>query len=265
MTKKKLILLVLGLVAFGGLSAGMFQSGVVGASGGDDSGYYKVTITNVTNRQIFTPILVVTHKEGVNLFKLGDPASGPLAALAEGGNTVPLTTMLAGMSGVKDVVTAGPLLMPGQSRTIMVKAGKRLSLASMLIPTNDGFVALNGVKVGGKSKTFWVPAYDAGSELNDELCSSIPGPDCGGPGAPGIPGGGEGFVHIHRGIHGVGDLAPSTFDWNNPVARITVVKVDADDETTTTRAKSRRPVARALQGSGPHREAGREPGPPLYS
>ena len=138
MTKKKLILLVLGLVAFGGLSAGMFQSGVVGASGGDDSGYYKVTITNVTNRQIFTPILVVTHKEGVNLFKLGDPVSGPLAALAEGGNTVPLTTMLAGMSGVKDVVTAGPLLMPGQSRTIMVKAGKRLSLASMLIPTNDG-------------------------------------------------------------------------------------------------------------------------------
>ena len=32
--------------------------------------------------------------------------------------------------------------------------------------------------------------------------------------SPGIPGGGEGFVHIHRGIHGVGDLAPSTFDWN---------------------------------------------------
>ena len=230
MTKKKLILFVLGLVAFGGLSAGLFQSGVVGASGGGGGdGDLDVTITNVTNRQIFTPILVVTHDKGVSLFKVGDPASAELAALAEGGDTGPLTALLGGMSGVEDVVTAASPLMPGDSTTITVKAGERLSLVSMLIPTNDAFVALNGVKVG-KSAMFWAPAYDAGSEVNDELCASIPGPDCGGPGggAPGTTGGGEGFVHIHRGIHGSVDLAEAKFDWRNPVAKITVVKVDGD-------------------------------------
>ena len=35
---------------------------------------------------------------------------------------------------------------------------------------------------------------------------------------------------LGRGMTPGDALAPSTFDWNNPVARITVVKVDADDE-----------------------------------
>jgi len=56
----------------------------------------------------------------------------------------------------------------------------------------------------------------------------IPGPnfvECGGPGKGGVAGGGEGFVHIHSGIHGVGDLKPALRDWNNPMALITVRRV----------------------------------------
>jgi len=34
--------------------------------------------------------------------------------------------------------------------------------------------------------------------------------------------GAESFVHIHRGIHGTGDLDASTKDWRNPVARIRI-------------------------------------------
>jgi hypothetical protein len=30
------------------------------------------------------------------------------------------------------------------------------------------------------------------------------------------------FVHIHAGIHGVGDLQEATHDWRNPVARIAI-------------------------------------------
>ena len=48
----------------------------------------------------------------------------------------------------------------------------------MLVPTNDAFVALNGVE-GPKSRgtfTLVSPAYDAGTEDNDELGVSIPGP-----------------------------------------------------------------------------------------
>ncbi|MGH8760210.1 MAG: hypothetical protein ACREVW_11970, partial [Burkholderiales bacterium] len=65
-----------------------------------------------------------------------------------------------------------------------------------------------------------------GSERNDELCASIPGPEfaeCGGPGGGGKPEGDEeGYVHIHAGIHGIGDLPPEVRDWRNPVARIVV-------------------------------------------
>ena len=44
-----------------------------------------------------------------------------------------------------------------------------------------------------------------------------------GPGGGGMPSGGEeGFVHVHSGIHGVGDLDEAARDWRNPVARIVV-------------------------------------------
>ena len=97
----------------------------------------------------------------------------------------------------------------------------------MLIPTNDAFFAVNDAEGpnGPHAITVFSPAYDAGTERNDETCASIPGPnfvECGGPGGGGAPGGGEGYVHIHAGIHGVGDLLPEKRDWRNPVARITI-------------------------------------------
>jgi hypothetical protein len=103
----------------------------------------------------------------------------------------------------------------------------RLSLAAMLIPTNDAFMALNAVALPlpGHSGNHQAVAYDAGSEVNDELCSSIPGPnfaECGGSGGGARAGGGEGFVHVHRGMHGIGDFKPNVRDWRNPVAQVTV-------------------------------------------
>jgi hypothetical protein len=103
-----------------------------------------------------------------------------------------------------------------------------ITVAAMLIPTNDGFFALNGVAgpSGRRSLTLFSPAYDAGSERNDELCASIPGPsftECGGPGGGGmVVGGEEGYVHIHAGIHGIGDLNAAERDWRNPVASISI-------------------------------------------
>ena len=104
---------------------------------------------------------------------------------------------------------------------------KYVTVTSMLIPTNDAFIAVNGVK-GPKSnhgpKVIMSPAYDAGSEPNDELCSNIPGPVCGGDG--GSPAAsGEGYVHIHAGIQGIGDLNSADFDWRNPTAKITIKRM----------------------------------------
>lgn len=209
----------------------MLAGGAVFAENGPR---YAVTITNLTRGQQFTPILVASHREGVSLFTEGEPASPELATLAEEGNTAPLTALLAAMPEVKEVASSGGLLDPGNSVTVTVKTGgafNHISVAAMLIPTNDGFFALNGVAgpEGKQTLTLFSPAYDAGSERNDELCASIPGPffvECGGPGGGEMPSGDEeGYVHIHAGIHGVGDLNAAERDWRNPVAKITIRRI----------------------------------------
>jgi len=222
---KKLVLMV----------AAALLWGAVDAWGGENGPRFEVTVTNLTRGQQFTPILVASHKPGVKLFELGSPASPQLETLAEEGNTKPLKTLLSAMPEVKDVTDSGALLNPGRSVTLTVKTGggfDHVSVAAMLIPTNDGFFALNGVEGpnGDETLTLFSPAYDAGTERNDELCASIPGPffeECGGPGGGAdVIGGAEGYVHIHAGIHGIGDLNASERDWRNPVARITIRRVN---------------------------------------
>jgi hypothetical protein len=198
-------------------------------------GGFEVRVTNLTRGQQFTPILVASHREGVRLFNLGEAASPQLATLAEEGNTAPLAALLTANPAVRDVESSSGLTDPGKSVTLTVDAPgafDHISVASMLIPTNDAFFAVNGVEGprGNKELTLFSPAYDSGSERNDELCASIPGPlfmECNnGPGGGGAPSGGEeGFVHIHAGIHGIGNLMPARRDWRNPVARIVIRRV----------------------------------------
>ncbi len=218
---------ILGRLAAGGAL-------LLGTAGTASATEFEVTVTNLTRGQQFTPILVASHKAGVRLFELGSPASPQLKTLAEEGNVAPMTALLLGSPNVRDVVNSGGLLDPGKSVTQRVSTlggFDHVSVAAMLIPTNDGFFAVNDAEGpnGQESITVFSPAYDAGTERNDETCASIPGPffvECGGPGGGGAPGGGEGYVHIHAGIHGIGDLEPALRDWRNPVARITIRRVN---------------------------------------
>ncbi len=194
-----------------------------------DSSSYQVTITNITNSINFTPILVASHRKDISLFELGSAASADLTAIAEGGDTSALASTLASNPGVIDIQNSGGLLGPGQSVTVTVNAAyyaRRISIASMMLPTNDGFIALDSAKIPRKgSVTYFSPGYDGGTEENDELCINIPGPTCGGiPFSPGVNPGDEGYVHIHRGIQGIGDLTPEK-DWRNPVAKITITRI----------------------------------------
>jgi archaellum component FlaF (FlaF/FlaG flagellin family) len=191
---------------------------------------YHVTITNLTNSIIFTPILVASQRRAVPIYELGSPAGEDLAAIAEAGDIGPLTSTLHGNHRVVDVQNSGGPLLPGKSVTVVVSAAqgaRRISIVAMMLPTNDGFIALDSVRVPRHgSATFFSPGFDAGSEQNDELCTNIPGPVCNGVGpSPGENDGDEGYVHIHRGMHGIGDLAADVYDWRNPVARITVTRV----------------------------------------
>ena len=215
-----------------GLFVVLMMSTMAHADDDSDSGnnMYKVTITNLTQAEKFTPILVASSRKRVKLFDLGEAASPELARLAEGGAVDQLTALLephtVDIANSFELLPPHGLLEPGDSVTVMVsaKGAKYISLASMLIPTNDAFLALNGVRVNGKNNAFMAKAYDAGSETNTEACADIPGPDCGG--APFSPEDeGEGYVYIHSGIHGNGDLASEIFDWNNPVAHVEIVRV----------------------------------------
>ncbi len=192
---------------------------------------YLVSITNMTRAQSFTPILVATHTRAVRLFTAGTAATPELREVAEEGNISPLTNLLRGLPReVQDIASSQGLLTPGVTVDVAVMAGgqfDRVSLVSMLIPTNDGFFGVTGVPLPAANDVTILdaPVYDAGTERNDERCASIPGPffaECGGPGGGARVGGGEGAVTIHNGIHGVGDFKASERDWRNPVARIVI-------------------------------------------
>ncbi|HIC04151.1 MAG TPA: hypothetical protein EYG58_00775 [Nitrospirales bacterium] len=186
---------------------------------------YSVTITNLTKGQRVSAPLVWSHNERVIFFEIGMPASKALQSGAEAGSTGELSDEFLRSPDVEDVVKSGfGLVFPGNSVTLTVKAGgefNRISFVSMLNPTNDGFAAVQGIKIpkNDKKKVVDVPAYDAGSEINDERCDSIPGV-CNGEGRSSEKG--EGFVHLHTGIHGVGDLKPEERDWRNPVVRFSI-------------------------------------------
>ena len=149
---------------------------------------------------------------------------------------------MKGINHVVEVKDTGALLLPGHSVTVEISAAhgaRRITLQSMMLPTNDGFIALNSVKAPKRgSVTYYSPGYDAGTELNDELCANIPGPDCGGSEdvSPEDLLNDEGYVHIHSGIHGSTidsglpyNLTANEFDWKNPVAKITITRVRGND------------------------------------
>lgn len=192
-----------------------------------------VTITNITANQIFSPPLVVSHDKRTALFTLGEPASEELAMLAEDGMTGPLADLLDGATGILDVAAAEGMVFPGESVTVEVDLTPRqslISLAGMLVSSNDAFLAIDsvGVQVRGNRPFRLVTtarAYDAGSEANTESCEHIPGPPCGNPGVR-VPEGSEGFVYVHSGIHGFADLDAATYDWQNPVALVTIERAN---------------------------------------
>ncbi len=191
---------------------------------------YEVTVTNLTRAQQFTPILLFTHRPALRLFTLGQPASDQLRILAEEGNTAPFVTLLTGNPNVTQVISGTDLTNPGASKTFVIEGRlfvDRLSVAAMLIPTNDTFFALNSFDLPefGQDVQQLALAYDSGTEINDELCASIPGPffqECRGSGGGKQVGGGEGYVYVGNGMHGVGDMTEALRDWNNPVAHVRI-------------------------------------------
>ena len=186
----------------------------------------EVTITNITKGQIITPPVIISHNNHFSLITLGEPASPGVVELAEDGVTTQLISEISTNPAVFYYTESTVPLLPGESVTLTVNVQHRyrqISAIGMLAVTNDAFFAVRGVGVKKKGEqTVHASAYDAGSENNSESCDYIPG--CGSPFVRDTDEA-EGFVHVHSGIHGIGDLAPETLDWHNPVAEITIKRV----------------------------------------
>ena len=229
---------MIGLLAAGSLSSSL-------AIASDNN--VTVEITNLSNALYYTPLLVSAHDRRTHIFQPGTAASASLQAMAEGGDISGLITDLDA-SGANSVANpAAGLLAPGETATATVKMSKGnryLSIAAMLLPTNDGFVGLDALKIPKNrgSHTVYLNGYDAGTEANDEIVNG--GGEPGTPGIPADPGGNSGAgaagvtgadyntkVHVHRGIVGgdYSDLDSAVHRWMNPVAKVVITVVDDDD------------------------------------
>ena len=235
-----------GLIA---VAAGAAVLAVAPVAEANRAGNFEVTFTDLTSGQPLTPAVAATHRGKNELFRVGVPASFGLKEIAENGNNAPMLTRLGADDDVSDVVEApgGPLVpagspgdaMFGQSTTFSIDAerGARfLSLAAMLICTNDGFTGVNSLKLPsriGDSVSVETLGYDAGSELNTEdfadivpPCQGLIGVSSGEPGTgssnPALAEGG--VIAHHEGILGGADLVPDVHGWDTsaPVSRITV-------------------------------------------
>jgi hypothetical protein len=212
---------------------------------------YRVTITNATLGQPVAPSVIATHTDAFQLFDLGPtpelgdsayPVYFGLATAAETGSPVPLVDEVAASDGVWEAVAlltnrTPPVLLPGESNSTTIRASgnaRYLSAAAMLGATNDAFYAVRGIalpKAVGEITQAYANAYDAGSEQNKESADTV-----GALGATdddpmtgeGINVDGEGYIHVHAGIHGIGGpdgLDAAMYDWRNPVVEVAIERI----------------------------------------
>lgn len=208
--------------------AAVAGAGAVAAQAGGPT--YRVTVTNLAPGQPQTPPVVVVHNGKTSIVEAGAPASEGIGQLAENGNPQVLVDALATDSNVAAVVVGEhPIVSGGVPGAAMVpsfatievtgaKGANRISIASMLICTNDGFSIVHDQKLPkkvGQSLVFYSDAYDAGTEMNTETFADMVPPcqplvgvtgDAEGTGASNPDLAEGGVITPHAGITGDADL-----------------------------------------------------------
>jgi hypothetical protein len=196
---------------------------------------YDITVTNLTNAQPLSPAAVILHQEG-NLWTVGEAASSELEQMAEGGDN----SALRGLGVVRAEASGAAPIGPGGSETISVSiedsTDVKLSVATMLVNTNDAFSGLDAWDLGqlatGDSWMTVSGVYDAGTEANTEAAGTIPGPADGSDGAGfNADRNDVNFVAGHPGIVSSDDglsnsVLTSQHKFDNPAIRIKVTRTE---------------------------------------
>ncbi len=175
----------------------------------------KVEITNqfAAGGLALTPFWIGFQNGSFDTFDIGSAASSQVQAVAEGGNTAPITSLFSG-NGVQGTVTApggfagAPVFEPGETASAIFNINAMnngyLSFLSMLIPTNDAFIGnddpmayslfdMSGNFTALDIIIYGSQVYDAGTEENL------------GNGSPFLPGAGagtaeNGVIALHPGL-----------------------------------------------------------------
>ncbi len=195
MKMKRLTAAALAATTMAGLAVGVAPA----SAGAPDrpARVFEVTveITNLAPEggTIQTPVWVGSHDGSFDLYDRDAPISPELERLAEDGNVDPLVAAFAESGAGTDAVAFGdngpdvpPVIFPGDTATVSFLVdttrgeNQYFSYASMVIPSNDAFVA-NGNPMAHKifnDRGRFMPAsfivtgaevLDAGSEVNDEI------------------------------------------------------------------------------------------------
>ena len=199
---------------------------------------YRVTVSNVTANQPFSPVAVITHAPSYSVFKAGQSASVALEHLAEEGSNKQLLDEAGKDSAVIAGYSGKGLILPGKSESLTISVPLKtndfkLSIASMLVNTNDAFAShstsgIADLKVGDSFEK-QLPAWDAGTEINDES-SGVPGPAAGGNGFEAIRDDIVNVVTIHQGVVTQADgLSTSKLNashrFDNPVGLLRIERI----------------------------------------
>lgn len=198
---------------------------------------YTIKVTNLTANQPLSPVAVIAHQSGYSTFVSGQSASVALEHLAEGGSNTEILAEASANSNFLQQGSGAAAIGPGGSETITLSdiqsdpSTIELSILSMLVNTNDAFVALNGYDLSrlnvNDSVNVMLNVYDAGTEGNTEANGTIPGPANGGTGFDASRAGDVNRVYIHPGVVSADDgLATSVLNqshrFDNPGAMITI-------------------------------------------
>lgn len=199
---------------------------------------FEVKIENL-GPQAVSPLFWAAGNENFDIFQLGGMSSAGIKAIAEGGDTAPMSAIAtaAGSDVFAFGTLAGGPLMPGNMQTGMFTTDLGhgfFSFAAMLGQTNDGFIGESYSTSGlslfslGQPQGFsmlitGLRAWDAGTELNSQNSA-----DLGFLGGSGNPADSNQDIRIHDSIvPGVGNSWQQMPDWDlsTPLVRVTLTPV----------------------------------------
>ena len=177
----------------------------------DRLAYYRVTIDNFSEQALSAP-LAVTHEANLDVFKAQAYASAELEAVAKESNNRPMYDLLSNARQVTEVIDIDEPLAPRQATTFWIRArpGNRLSLATMVGCSNEGFTSLNRARLPKRgAEIIWAAGSDAGTVNNTVLSKDMANP-C------------SAFIPVSltgdSNMQTIGDMNVGAHGWKEPVA-----------------------------------------------